>query len=152
MDWIFSYNINKFDLHNAIHVLRELDWDCKVNVEVGDNVYLYSSAPEQTIYYRCIVTETNKLFTTIDDSPFGGNPVGTPFKGCSLKLDLEFADPGITYKNLLDHGLKPGVLTKRKITDSRLASFIDDYVTDTNNLIDSNSFVINKVYSDLLKK
>lgn len=146
MDWIFSYSIKKYDLHNAIHYLRRLDWDCKLNVDVGDRVYLYSSAPEQTIYYRCRVVEAYKRVTTIDDSMFGGNPAGTPFIGCELELELEFADPGMTYKELLAHGLKPGVLTKRKITDLNLQKYIDTYVSNKDHLIDSDTFVVDEVY------
>ena len=129
MDWIFSCNPNKYDLHRAIHDLETIDWTCKFNVEVGDRVYLYSSAPEKAIFYRCVVVKANKTVSTVDDSMYGGAGLasGTLFKGCELKLEQEYAKPGITYDELLKHGLKPGVLAKRKILEPKLKDFLDNY-------------------------
>lgn len=141
MDWIFSYNESDFNLDDAIHDLKVLDWSCKVNVEIGDRVYLYASAPTQAIKYRCTVEKVGKTHTTIDDSKYKGNPPGTPIECCELKLELEFEEPGIPYEELLKHGLKPGTLTKRKITDTELLNYLNEYASDENHLRNLDEYV-----------
>lgn len=130
--WIFSYNIKYYDLHRAIHELPRIDWATddtlsRNRIKKGDIIYLYSGRPEQAVYYRCRAVEVDKPETTIDDTAYGGNPAGTKINCAELEIECEFADDGITYKELIEHGLKPGALTKRKITDAGLLEFIQKY-------------------------
>ena len=136
--WIFSYN-QSFDIHWAMSLLPSIDWDVrnkavKGKVKKGDVVYLYGAAPEQAIKYRCRVVEADKTETTVDDSEFGGNPAGTPCDCVELELECTYEDDGIPYKALLEHGLKKGVLTKRRIEDPDLFAFLREYDADDNHI------------------
>ena len=135
MKWIFSYSIKSFALDAAIHELKSIDWsiDNKI-IEKGDEIYLYSGAPEKRIRYKCIVANSDKEESTVDDSAYGGNPAGTPGRWAEIVLEKEFVEPGITYGNLLEHGLKSGTLTKRKITHPDLLQYITEFEQNENNV------------------
>lgn len=135
MKWIFSYRTSIYDLDNAIKELDSIDWDIQnFKVEVGDEVYLYSASPEQAIFYKCVVVETGMEETTSDDEPYGGNAPGLPGRFAKLVLDTEFVLPGITYKELLEHGVKWGPLTKRKIVEPELIAFLEEFENNPDNI------------------
>ena len=135
--WIFSYN-KSFALHWAMSMLPSIDWDVRNRAVLGkvkenDIVYLYGAAPEQEITYRCRVIKAGKTHTTVDDSAFGGNPAGTPCDCVELEMECRYED-GIPYKELLEHGLKKGVLTKRRIDNPDLVAFLREYDADENHI------------------
>lgn len=139
--WIFSYNIEYYDLHAAIHELPSIDWGTddslsRNKVKENDVIYLYSSRPEQTIYYRCRVITANKTETTVDDTVYGGHPAGTEMNCVELEVECEYTGDGITYKELLSHGLKRGALTKRRIKDPELIAFLHEYESNPDNIVE----------------
>lgn len=75
--WIFPVNANQkagyyFDVDRAFEELTTIFWGQNTAVDVGDIVYLYKSAPVQTIVWKCKVLAVNvdPRGVDIDDSAF----------------------------------------------------------------------------------
>ena len=57
--WIRPANINQFNLTKAYEEKEVIDWTQTNNYEVGDIVYLCSTAPIQKVTHKCLVEKIN---------------------------------------------------------------------------------------------
>ena len=105
--WIFPCNLNDYDIHGAIADLESIDWRTNnYKVQTGDIIYLYISAPESAIKYKCRVIEANKQYSTVDDTAYGGNPAGTVGQWAEIKCIFKFPEPGVTLAEMRKNGIK----------------------------------------------
>ncbi len=104
MEWIFPGNLN-FDIHEAFKHQSRLNWECYNNVDPGDIAYIYIRSPESAIRYKCEVVKVDIPYSTIDDTQYGGSPVGTPSNWVEIKLLESYPEPGITINELREHGI-----------------------------------------------
>ncbi|MFD0705253.1 hypothetical protein ACFQY8_05790 [Alloscardovia venturai] len=57
--WIVPSNMKLFDLDRAFSMTDILMWQQVRGVKVGDEVFVYNSAPESALRYRCQVIQTH---------------------------------------------------------------------------------------------
>ncbi|MEG1929322.1 MAG: hypothetical protein RR090_12030, partial [Niameybacter sp.] len=69
-EWVTICNPKKYDVIGAFKQLDVIEWKQSTNVEVGDVVYIYISAPYKEIKYKCKVTKVDLNEGVIDDSEF----------------------------------------------------------------------------------
>lgn len=61
--WIISANPEMYDHASSFEHFNFIDWrQGKVNFQIGDVVFIYSTRPVSTIQYKCLIekTELNK--------------------------------------------------------------------------------------------
>jgi hypothetical protein len=105
MSWIFPCNEDYFDIDGAFENLEYLDWDIQNHkIEIGDYVYIYVSAPVSAIRYKCVVTDLSDT-KTIDDSAYGGRPVGYSANEATLKFLYTYTGPGIELSEMRERGI-----------------------------------------------
>lgn len=105
MSWIFPCNKEYFDIDGAFKNMEYLNWDIQNHkVEVGDYVYIYVSAPESAIRYKCVVTDLSDT-KTIDDSAYGGRPTGCRANQATLKFLYTYTGPGIELSDMRELGI-----------------------------------------------
>ncbi|WP_353814845.1 HNH endonuclease [Agromyces sp. SYSU T00266] len=74
--WLVASNREMFDADAAFAALGEIDWSetRSAKIEIGDLVYLYTTAPTSALTHECAVIDRGIRFEdTIDDRAFWGN-------------------------------------------------------------------------------
>ena len=110
--WLISANHNKYDYESAFQKWGFIDWkQGNYSYQVNDIVYIYASAPFQTIKYKTQVVEIDKTRNDIvDDSQFWKDRTkyeeSLQGRFMELKLIEEFASDERHLKNLIENGLK----------------------------------------------
>ena len=66
-EWLISCDPRAYNLDGAFEKLEAIDWKQSTNIEVGDIVYIYVTAPVYEIRYKCIATKVNLDAPDIDD-------------------------------------------------------------------------------------
>lgn len=56
-EWLIPSNLKYYDLIKAFNATDTLAWHYHVDIQVGDCVYMYVTAPSSAILYKCVVTE-----------------------------------------------------------------------------------------------
>ena len=112
-EWILSSNPKNFRTDDAFHERETLEWYQNrqiINMQIGDHVYIYISAPVKELHWKCLVTAVKRMNSTIDDTKYYNYDVSDAvFEGpfIELKVIYEFSFPElVSYQNLQKHGLK----------------------------------------------
>jgi 5-methylcytosine-specific restriction protein A len=58
-EWLIPGNLSTYDHIGAFDKITVITWGVKTKIQVGDIVYLYTSAPNSRIAYRCVVEKIN---------------------------------------------------------------------------------------------
>lgn len=125
MSWIFPCNELYFDIHGAFENMEYLDWDIhNINVEIGDYVYIYVSAPEKAIRFKCVVTDVSD-YKKIDDSAYGGNPVGYRANQATIQFLEMYTEPGIELSVMKELGINKRFSMQSII---RMPQALEDYI------------------------
>ena len=109
--WIIPANLESYDLYGAFKNFNSLDWGYSKstkNIKVGDIVYIYVSAPESCIRYKCKVTKINIDYLEIDDTKFCKNYINKP-PFFEIKKIKEICSGDIPLKKLREHGIKRNI-------------------------------------------
>lgn len=110
--WIFISSTKQFRMHDWLSCNEYVEYVQRNKVEVGDIVYLYTTAPIQRIEYRMIVDRINVPFDEIiDDSAYSllRNPDTVPDKDAlyvRLKLIKKVDNPLLHLNFLRGYGLR----------------------------------------------
>lgn len=102
--WLISSNSRKYDIEAAFDTTKVITWGLTVSLNVGDIVYVYVSAPESRIKYRCIVDKVN---VAIDDrlgAEFWITPFESDRKLINLRLMAELNSNELTAGSLINEG------------------------------------------------
>ncbi len=139
--WMFGYIEDDYDIYEAMRYKICDIWDTsgkevKNKIKDNDVVYLYSTSPEKTIKFRGRVKKIVRELSDLDGLPFGAEEIGESTQCVVIEPECEYNDPGITYEELRGHGLKAGPICKRKITDTELVSFLNQYDNTPGNITD----------------
>ena len=89
-EWIIQCNLREYDVAGAFNKLHRLDWKQSTNIEKGDVVYIYNSAPESAIRYKCLVNRVEMEEPDIDDSEFVKD--GKNFESYGRYMELELLE------------------------------------------------------------
>jgi len=55
-EWLFPSNLKYYDLVSVFKKTKYQTWHHRVDIRVGDYVYMYITAPTAAILYKCVVT------------------------------------------------------------------------------------------------
>ena len=128
--WILIHNPNYFDLDRLVLNRDTIDWHQGRNrYDVGDIVYLYSSAPEKRIKYRGTVIDTDiSELDVIDDSPYWKD--GMKFDDNSkrwirIRIDGTSKDGTLGLDDLRRNGLTTPMKGPTKRLSDELLRFIE---------------------------
>lgn len=58
-EWLFPSNLKYYDLVSVFKRTKYQTWHHRVDIRIGDYVYMYITAPTAAILYKCVVTGTN---------------------------------------------------------------------------------------------
>ena len=108
---IIPAKLSDYELHEAFKNFDSLDWHCPQstkNIKVGDIVYIYVSAPESCIRYKCEVTKINIHCLEIDDTRFCKRELNKP-PFFEIKKINEIPFGKITLENLRKYGIKKNI-------------------------------------------
>ena len=121
MYYIVPCNLKYYDVFNAFHSLKKLDWKQRSkNVKIGDIVYVYVSSPVCEICFKCIVRAINKPVSTIDDSAFYNDSNVFENFGRYMELEmLEQYEKKLPMSLLHSFGIKGNIFSVRAISDSQ---------------------------------
>lgn len=128
--WIFPYSKSKFRLDDLLSERNTIEWgQRKYKVEVGDIVYLYSSAPDKRITHKLIIEkinlEENECF---NDKAFETKEFDKNYKNGAkffmMRLIKKKNSYKLTYSELKEHGLKSCMQGPIKI-EGELLNYID---------------------------
>lgn len=120
MEWLISANHKYFDYSKAFKELPYIDWIQNVNYDIGDKVFIYSSAPISSIEILSEVIEINlDEESIIDQKEYWLNEEEYEIskkkdKYVRLKLIKEFNDNQITLEQLRLSGLKGNIQGPRR--------------------------------------
>lgn len=105
--WLVASSLRTFDVDAAFEALGVIDWSetASANIDVGDTVYLYRTAPVSSITHECRVVERGIPFDqVIDDRQFWGDAMSLDERrGRSwmrLRLDYTFSSDQRTLLSL----------------------------------------------------
>ena len=110
-EWIIPANPRYYDHDGAFLKFGFIDWTQNVNFNVGDIVYIYSTAPESRISAQTIVDKTDITSSEkVDDTEFYKSDdllqkrqEGKKF--ARLRIIKKLEDPRLSYDELSQHGL-----------------------------------------------
>ena len=125
-EWLIPCNGRDYDYNAALRSLKTIEWHQSrplTNVGIDDKIYIYASSPVQSIVWRCLVTDTHRQVSQIDDCQFfiPPKPAGTYFPGPFIEItaEVEFTvGYHLSYKELKAHGLKSRIQGPLRLTDS----------------------------------
>ncbi len=129
--WIIPANPKIYNIREALHDLKLIDWRQYYNFEVGDIVYIYSSRPESRIIYKMKVTDINLTADKsvadrrywIDPSAFDVSLNNNRF--IRLKPIAENETDLLTLVDLYEHGLRGAPQGAIKLKEPLLSYVID---------------------------
>ena len=107
---MFPCNLSKYDILGSFLKNGFVDYGTKFDLNVGDEVYIYTGAPYSAIFLKCRVRAILKSQETIDDSEFNVSDNSfkekskyvrlVPIKNYLNKIDL------VNHIKLQEKGLK----------------------------------------------
>lgn len=135
-NWVVICNNSIFNVIDHFSNQSTIIWKQMNNVEVGDYVFMYLSAPFSSIKYICKVTEVNIrnksriLPFYLSIKPENRNESNETYQNyMELKMVREFNEPyALTRKVLLEHGMKSFQKSAKAPIGfaEYLSSFVDD--------------------------
>lgn len=89
-EWILPYNERgkAFRVNDALRNLDKIEWVQNINltnINIGDIVYMYETAPVKAIRWKCKVTDVWREDSIIDDSEYSGS--GMTYDGPFIELE-----------------------------------------------------------------
>lgn len=121
MGWIIPANLKYYDVLGELKPFGVIEWRQRLkNVCKGDSVYIYLSAPQRYIVFKCIVEKGNisRDNCEIDDANYFRDDT---LKAVPLYMRLrpikEYASEEITGKTMRDAGI-PRILGQRQANDT----------------------------------
>lgn len=137
--WIFPSNNHDYNVIRAFQELLEIDWRQRVDLKIGDIIYIYCTKPYQRIMFKTVVTKLNIAHTdTIDDTAYWSNDFSAEnyqYNFARLKLVKAFDTGLLSLSNLMAHGLKSAPQSALRAIDS-LCTYIDNIVDNISSMYD----------------
>lgn len=124
--WIFISSVNRFRMSDWLKVNECVDFVQRNNVQVGDIVYLYITAPIKRIEYKMIVEKINIPYDEmIDDSEYSlittnERQVGKTKMYLRLRLLKQVSTSNLHLDNLRMYGLESSMQAPFRINGELL--------------------------------
>ena len=138
MNWLISANTKYFDHERAFEKYNYIEWQQISNYEVGDNVYIYVTAPTQKIQYKTTVSAIDIPYEQINDYDefwhVSDNSDSTEKNYVKLDLVNQFDGELLSLEELRKNGLNGA--PQRPV---RLADTTVNYIESILNKIDSDN-------------
>ncbi len=125
MEWILPCNPKKYRIKDALSEQQIIDWrqtNNTKNIQIGDIVYIYLSAPVSAIAYKGAVLKAGKKEPTLDDSGYS-IPPGFAISGTCMEIAAfrAYTVDGLDYGSLKENGLTSSlqcpVTVKKQLSD-----------------------------------
>ena len=122
MNWVFIASLNRFRIHDFIRDYGFIEYVRKNNVQDGDIVYLYITAPYKRIEYKMIVENANvSSHDAFDERSYSLLKKPTTLMESDKVIHLKFIDrvqtDELSYNKLREHGFKTTMQTNRKLNE-----------------------------------
>ena len=129
--WLFIANPNQFRIHDFIRDYGFVEYLQKNNVQVGDTIYLYITAPFKRVEYKMIVEKVNiSAKDAFDDRSYSLLNRSTTILDSDKVVHLKFIDriqcDDLCYSKLRQHGLNVSVQTNRRLNDE-VSNYIESF-------------------------
>ena len=130
--WLFRANTSRFRIHDFIRDYGFVEYLQTKNVQEGDIIYLYITAPYKRVEYKMIVERANiPLREAIDDSSYSLKKQPSTFVDSDVFVRFKtIADrvenDELCYKKLLEHGFNYTMQSDRPVNDET-AEYIDSF-------------------------
>ena len=131
MSWIFIASLKQFRMHDFIRDYRFVEYLQKNNVQEGDIVYLYITAPYKRIEYKMIVEKVNiSSHDAFDDRFYSLLNKPTTLlesdKVVRLKYVGRVQTNELCYQKLREHGFNMSMQSNRLISEET-AEYIEGF-------------------------
>jgi 5-methylcytosine-specific restriction protein A len=130
-NWIFISSPKRFRMDDWLKANQFIEFVQNNNVQVGDYIYLYTTAPVQKIEYKLIVDKINIPYEYgIDDYDYSLEPEsresnkGKPL--CRFRLIKKVDQPHLHLSKLREQGLRSSMQAPFKIS-GQLLDYIESY-------------------------
>ncbi len=103
--WLIASNPAKYNIFDAFDANRVITWGLTVNTGIGDIVYIYVSAPDSRMMYRCVV---DRVSVPVDErlgAEYWVEPFNPNRKLVNLRLISRLNNDELRLKNLLEKTL-----------------------------------------------
>lgn len=129
--WIFISNPKRFRMDDWLAVNQYIEFVQNNNVQVGDIIYLYTTAPVQRIEYKLIVDKVNIPYEYgIDDSEYSLDPdARNANRGkilCRFKMLKRVESSSLHLSVLREYGLRSSMQGPLKVS-GELLDYIESY-------------------------
>ena len=126
--WVITCNTTYYDVVGAFNAFESINWKQRVDIQVGDTVYIYVGKPIGAIKYETRAVQVDLANATIDDSEY----ITVSNHECydrymELQLVKEFDEDLLPYKVLKEHGLN----TVRG--PSRVSNELEEFILEQEN-------------------
>ena len=131
-NWIFRANPSQFRIHDFIRNYGFVEYLQKKNVQEGDIVYLYITAPAKRVEYKMVVEKTNiSSGEAFNDTPYSLINKSTTTNDSDkvvrfLKVAKRVMNDDLCYKKLCEHGFHYTMQNDRELPDET-AKYIDSF-------------------------
>ena len=130
-NWIFISSPKRFRMDDWLKVNQFIEFVQNNNVQVGDYIYLYTTAPVQKIEYKLIVDKINIPYEYgIDDYDYSLEPESRERnKGkllCRFRLIKKVDQPLLHLSKLREQGLRSSMQAPFKIS-GHLLDYVESY-------------------------
>ena len=68
--WVITCNTTYYDVVGAFNAFESINWKQRVDIQVGDTVYIYVGKPIGAIKYETRAVQVDLANATIDDSEY----------------------------------------------------------------------------------
>lgn len=123
--WLIPANETRFRLLDWMKTHDYISWDQHVNYHIGDEVFIYCSAPVKAVIGRCVVDKINlgNYYDAEEDDyqvPVQRKRVPYPRVAKFVELKCTCNQKQLSYEQLIANGLKGSVQGPRKLTGELL--------------------------------
>lgn len=103
--WLIASNPSKYNILGAFAANSAITWGLTVKVNVGDEIYIYISAPYSRIKYKCIVDRVDVPVTEMLGAEFWIEKFNPNRNLVNLRLISILEDDKLQLKNLIENKL-----------------------------------------------
>ncbi len=107
-EWIIPGNPRAYNVVDAFHELKKINWKQSTNIAAGDIVYIYLSGDIRALRFKCRATKVNLEVPDINDQKFDVSGKYDGHEGRYMELEMleEFEGSEYTREELLNHGFQ----------------------------------------------
>jgi len=116
-EWFVPCNVKMYDIFGAFSEFKRINWGQTTNVQAGDVVYIYLTAPYKSIQFKCRVNKVNlkEEDAVIDDTKYDLTRQGSASYGRYMELEIlgKYASSLLSLPRLNVNGLSQVRSTQR---------------------------------------